>query len=80
MRLGKFRMMHGRNGWFAFFLTIGGCPQCPSLLLSVLYQNNTIECWPACLYPSNKGDFLSVFVADLLPYFKHSSTLTIVFS
>lgn len=44
------------------FLNLGGCPQCPSLLLYVLYQNITIECWPACLYPSNKGDFLSVCV------------------
>lgn len=49
---------------FCFIKTIGGCPQCPSLLLYVLYQTITIECWPACLYPSNKGDFLSVCVCD----------------
>lgn len=48
------------------FLNLGGCPQCPSLLLYVLYQNITIECWPACLYPSNKGDFLSVSVCEFL--------------
>lgn len=42
------------------FINLGDHPQCPSLLLYVLYQNITIECLPACLYPSNKGDFLSV--------------------
>ena len=30
-----------------------------TFLLYVLYQNITIECWSACLYPFNEGDFLS---------------------
>lgn len=66
VRLSKFggKKKHGYSVMFCFIKTIGGCPQCPSLLLYVLYQNITIECWPACLYPSNKGDFLSVCVCD----------------
>lgn len=61
----KFWMKHGYSVMFLVFLNLGGCPQCPCLLLYVLYQNITIECWPACLYPSNKGDFLSVSVIFL---------------
>lgn len=49
-----------QHGYCVLKPTVGGCLHCPRrLLLYVLYQNITIECWPACLYSFNKGDFLS---------------------
>lgn len=59
-------MTHGYSVLFScLFFYLGGCPQCPCLLLYVVYQN-IIECWPACLYPWNKGDFLSVSVCAFI--------------